>query len=215
MFKALLKVQWKSSRGLALLGAILGFATPLASIQGWRGDGTRAAAVVGHMQDFGVWYAVLAAGVGLAFALNAWSADHKGRHVYALSLPVDRSRYAAMRFGAGSLFLLIPAVSVLAGCLVAAGIAPIPTGLHAYPVSLALRFALASAVAFSLFFAVATATPRAAGIVLGLIASVFLLAFVMNAASVEFDLLGRTGDLLFSESGLLAIFTGRWMLIDA
>ena len=214
MYRALLRVQWKWSRGFALLATIFAFAMPIASVVALHRDDA-AVDIVRALQDFGVWYALLAAAIGLAFALLAWSQDNTGRHVYALSLPVNRSRYAAMRFGAGALFLLLPAAGLLAGSLIALGVAPIPTGLHGYPVSLSLRFFLASAVAFSIFFAVAVSTPRAAGVVLGLVGAVLLLAFALSAASVDFDVLGHTADLLFSESGVFAIFTGRWMLIDA
>jgi hypothetical protein len=216
MFKALLTVQWKWTRGAALLGLILGFGIPLASVQ-WplEGYGSEVANVVGRMQSFGVAYALLAAGVGLAVALFAWSADHRGRHVYALSLPVRRSRYAAMRFGAGALFLLIPAAGVLVGSLVAIAIAHVPEGLHAYPLSLAVRFLLASGVAYSIFFAIAASTPKAAGIVLGGLAALIVASIFLSAASVNVNVMGRVGDFVFSQPGPLSVFTGRWMLIDA
>lgn len=215
MFNALVAVQWKWTKGVALLATIFGFAIPLASVQTSDPDAANATAIVLRMQGFGVAYALLAAGAGLAFAVLAWSADHKGRHVYALSLPIDRSWYAAMRFGAGAMFLVLPALGVLAGSLLAVAIATYPAGLHGYPVSLALRFFLASAVAFSIFFAVAASTPRAAGMILGLIASVFIIAFIFSAATIEYDVLGHTADFLFTEPGPLSVFTGRWMLIDA
>src|SRR2546430_1949303 len=141
MFKALMKVQWKWTKGAALLATLLGFAIPLASVQSlvlaYSGDiPPGAISVVRAMQYFGVWYTLLAAGVGLAFAVLAWAPDHRGRHVYALSLPITRSKYAAMRFVSGALFLLLPAVGVLVGTLIAAAITPLPTGLQAYPIAL-------------------------------------------------------------------------------
>lgn len=215
MFKALMAVQWKWSKGAALLATILGFAIPLASVQISPPEYMGPGSVVARMQEFGIAYALLAGGVGLAFALLAWSADHKGRHVYALALPVNRSRYAAMRFGAGSLFLLLPSLGVLVGCLLAVVLMHVPAGLHAYPVSLALRFLLASGVSFSIFFAVASSTPKAAGMILGGFASILLVAFILSLTSIQFDLLGHTSDFLFTEPGPLSVFTGRWMLIDA
>lgn len=215
MFKALMAVQWKWTKGAALLATILGFAIPLASVQAIDSTLMGAVAVVLRMQEFGVGYALLAGGVGLAFAVLAWSSDHKGRHVYALALPIDRSRYSAMRFGAGALFLLLPSFGVLAGSHVAVMIANVPPGLHVYPVALTLRFLLASAVAFSIFFAVAASTTKAAGIILGGFASVLILAFVFSVASIQYDLLGHVQDFLFNEPGPLSVFTGRWMLIDA
>ena len=215
MFKAMLTVQWKWSRGAVLLATLCGFAIPLASVQVMDEDAMDVAYLVARMQGFGIGYALLAGGIGVIFALLAWSSDHKGRHVYALSLPVGRARYAAMRFGAGALFLSLPALGVFSGSLLAVMVATIPPGLHAYPLSLAFRFLLASTVAFSMFFAVAASTSKAAGVVLGVIASGLIVAFIFSAASINYDVLGRAADLLFNEPGPLSVFTGRWMLIDA
>ena len=215
MFKALMMVQWKWSKGAALLATILGFAVPLASVQTLHPEFMYSVSVVARMQEFGIAYALLAAGVGLAFAVLAWSADHKGRHVYALALPVNRSRYALMRFGAGALFLVLPSLGVLVGCLVAISLMNVPVGLHAYPFSLALRFLLASGVSFSIFFAVASSTPKAAGMILGSLASLLIVTFLLSLTSFHFDVLGHASDFLFTEPGPLSVFTGRWMLIDA
>lgn len=217
MFTALLRIQWKWTRGVILLGMIFGFAIPLASVQ-WeesRYGMSSVGSIVARMQAFGIAYALLAAGVGLAVALVAWSADQRGRHVYALSLPVRRAHYAAMRFGAGALFILIPAAGVLVGGLLAIAIAHVPDGLHAYPVSLALRFLLASGVAYALFFAIAASTPKAAGMVLGGFGLLLVASFLLPAASIDVNLIGRLGDAVFGEPGPLSVFTGRWMLFDA
>lgn len=218
MFRALMAVQWKWTRWAALVATLVGFAIPIASAQavvmGNDGYAMLAGHVVSVMQSFAVGYALLAAAVGLGFAIAAWSNDHRGRHIYALSLPISRSMYSAMRFGAGATFLLLPTLGVLVGSLIAAMITPIPAGMHAYPIALTLRFLLSSALAFSLFFAIAASTPKAARLVLGLVASVFVVAFILSAASVEYNLLGRAANFLFAEPGLLSVFTGRWMLID-
>src|ERR1041385_568645 len=164
MFRAITETQWKWTRGPALLATLLGFLLPVASLQVARPAMLQPDVFVMAMQQFSVGYSVLAAGVGLVVALAAWSNDHRGRHVYALSLPVPRWKYALMRFGAGGLFLLAPAVGVLAGSLVVAALGAIPEGLHVYPLALALRFAFAAAVAYALFFAIASSTSRTAGV---------------------------------------------------
>ncbi len=218
MFKALMVIQWKWTKWAAMLATLVGFAIPIASVQvvasGRYSYAQEAGYVVGVMQQFAVGYALLAAVVGLAFAVAAWSNDHKGRHIYALSLPVSRSTYAAMRFSAGAIFLLVPTLGVLAGCVIASIIAPIPAGLHAYPIALTLRFLLASGVAFAIFFAIAASTPKTAGLVLGGVASILVVAILLAAAEVQYDLLGHVSSFLFSEPGLLSVFTGRWMLVD-
>lgn len=216
MFKALMMVQWKWTKWPAFLATLAGFAIPIASVQSVarRDYGQQAGYIIGAMQQYAVVYAVLAAAIGLVFASLAWSNDHKGRHIYALSLPVSRAKYAAMRFAAGVIFLLLPTLGVLAGCLIASVIVPIPAGLHTYPIALTLRFLLASGLAFSIFFAIAASTPKTAGLILGGIAAVFIVAFILSAAEIKYDLLGHVSSFLFTEPGLLSVFTGRWMLVD-
>lgn len=216
MFKALMAVQWKWTKWAAFLATLAGFAIPIASVQSVarRDYGQQAGFIIGSMQQYAVVYAVLAGAIGLVFASLAWSNDHKGRHIYALSLPVSRAKYAAMRFAAGVIFLLLPTLGVLAGCLIASVIVPLPIGLHTYPIALTLRFLLASGLAFSIFFAIAASTPKTAGLILGGIATVFLVAFILSAAEIKYDLLGHVSSFLFTEPGLLSVFTGRWMLVD-
>jgi hypothetical protein len=218
MFNALLKIQWKWTRVAILAATIIGFAIPVASVRLFLagGDLSRITAgrVVSSMQDAGILYSFVSAAIGLAVAFLAWSADQKGRHVYALSLPVSRARFAMMRFGAGSVFLLLPAAGVLIGSFVALALVDLPPGLHAYPFSLTLRFLLASFVAFALFFSVAASSTRAAATLLGGILGFVMLAVILAALGVNYDILGKTTRLIFAEPGVLSIFTGRWMLID-
>lgn len=217
MWNAILGVQWKRSRIAALLAALLAFSIPFLSIQLLRvgPEGGRAAFMVAAMQSMGVAYALVAAGTGLAYGMLAWSADRRTRHVYALSLPVTRTRYAGMRFGAGALFLLIPALALLVSCAIAIAIIQMPAGLHAYPFSLTLRFLLASAVAYAVFFAAASITPRTAGIILGILAALVVVSFALSALSIRANPLVAVLDVLFGPAGPLSVFTGRWMLIDA
>jgi hypothetical protein len=216
MFKQILAVQWKSTRVAALLATIIGFMIPIASVErispeaGFRGI---AGSIVLEMQSFGAAYALLAAGAGLAFAILAWSQDHRGRHVYALSLPIARSRYALMRLGAGALFLILPAIGVLVGSLIGMAMIHLPAGLHAYPIALTLRYLLASAVAYAVFFAISASTQRTAGFVLGSLAAIMLVAFIL-ATTIQYDLLSQVSKVLFSAPGVLSVFTGRWMLVD-
>jgi hypothetical protein len=219
MFNALMKVQWKWTRASVLLATILGFAIPVSAVRffdpsRYSGGRPTPGTVVRAMQEAGVLYAFLAGAIGLTVAFISWNADHKGRHIYALSLPVSRARYALMKFGAGSAFLLLPAAGVLLGCLIAAAIIEIPPGMHAYPVQVAIRFLLSMFVAYAIFFAIAASSQRAAATVLGVIAGFLVLAVMINAMGVNYDILGNTARLIFAEPGILSIFTGRWMLVD-
>jgi len=213
MFRAIAVTQWKWTRTVALLATVAAFSLPLAALQSARQASTPLE-FIAAMQAWGLGYALLAAGVGLAVALAAWGHDHQGRHVYALSLPVSRSHYALLRFGSGAVFLVPVAVGLFLGCLAVVASGAIPEGLHAFPVSLTLRFVFASFVAYAIFFAIGSGTTKTAAVVLGVIAAILLVQFFLSALNVDFDLLGRVGDFVFIRPGILSVFSGRWMLID-
>jgi hypothetical protein len=217
MFRMILFTQWKWSRAI-LLPAVLGaFALPLFSVQG-AGDpnrtGWEARALLNSVQTWGVGYPVLATAIALAIAMVAWGADHRGRHVYALSLPVPRWHYALQRFGAGVVLLAAPALALWLGALMAAATATIPAGLHAYPSALAVRFTLALVVAYAVFFAITAGTTRTAGYVLALIGGIIVVQILSAAAGLDIKVIPFISDRLLLWPGPLEIFSGRWMLID-
>ena len=217
MFAAILATQWKWTRGASLIGFVLGFSIPLLSLLGLetsRGGGFSPTLIVRNMQQFGMLYAILAGGSGLACAMLAWGHDHRGRHVYALTLPIPRPTYTAMRFGAGAICLLLPVAGVLAGCLVGVAAVTIPTGLHAYPLALTIRFLLACFVSYAVFFAILASSTRASAYVLGGIGLVVVVVFLLNALSIGDEVVVSLVQILFGDRGLLSVFTGRWMLID-
>ena len=213
MFAAVTKTQWKWTRAVVTLTTLIGFAIPLGSLETARNAYIPSDFII-RMQTWGAGYALLAAGTGLLVALAAWSHDHRGRHVYALSLPVSRARYALLRFGAGAIFLIPPVIAVLISASMVSMSSAIPSGLHAYPVALTLRFAFAAGVAYAVFFAISSATPKAAGMVLGAIAALFLAQFLVGLVSSRADVLGTVSNWVFVEPGVLSVFAGRWMLID-
>src|SRR5438067_2498880 len=217
MFRVMLYSQWKWCRLIVVLGSVAGFALPLVSVQGAaRADSSplQAGELLQAVQSWGTLYPVLAAALGLLVAIATWAPDHRGRHVHALLLPVPRWRYVLLRFGAGATLLAAPILAVTAGALLATWSATIPAGLQGYPATLAVRFALAVLVAFSVFFAVAAGTARTAGIILALIGAVIVVQIIAHVASVDLDLLGKLQIVILNWPGPLAIFAGRWMLID-
>lgn len=213
MFRAITETQWKGTRGAALLATFVAFMIPLMALGAAR-QTSNAFQFVQAIGNWGPGYAMVAAGAGLLVALSAWSPDHRGRHVYALTLPVPRWQYALMRYGAGALFLAAPIAGTLAGTLVVTLSGDIPAGLHAYPLALTARFALAAGVSYSMFFAVSSATAKTAGIVLGSIAAVLLTQYVLGVLSVQYDLMGQVSSFLFYSPGVLSVFSGSWALID-
>jgi hypothetical protein len=217
MFRAILYSQWKWSRLSIVLGVVAGFALPILSVQG-AGRTDRGPLQTGELLDavqkWGVGYPVLAAALGLVVAIATWAPDHRGRHVHALSLPLERWRYVGLRFASGVALLVPPVLAVLAGALLASASAPLPPGLQGYPVALAGRFALAVLVAYAVFFAISAGTARTAGIILGALGCVIAVQLLASAANLPLDLLGGLQIAVLNWPGPLAIFTGRWMLID-
>lgn len=217
MFRAILFTQWKWARMPLALGVIAAFGLPLLSVQGigWpfltRYD---AAWVLAAVMQWSAWYPALAAGLGLLLATTAWGADHRGRHVYALSLPVERWRFAVLRFAAGGALLVAPLVAFLAGATVAGAATQLPPGLHAYPLALTVRFALAALMAYALFSAISAGTTRVAGYVLLLVGVVVGLDLVLGMTGLRNHLFGWLFDRLTVWPGPFEVFTGRWMLID-
>ena len=216
MFAAIFRTQWKWTRGASLACFVLGFAIPLASLLALETGRLEFSPnlIVRNMQTFGLFYALLSAAAGLACAMFAWGHDHRGRHVYALSLPIPRARYTGMRFTAGSLFLLLPVAGVLAGCLVGIAAVKVPPGLHAYPVALTIRFLIACFVSYALFFAILASSTKASAYVLATIATIVGLLFFLGSLDIGADLVSAIAQTLFGDHGLLSVFTGRWTLID-
>jgi ABC-type transport system involved in multi-copper enzyme maturation permease subunit len=166
------------------------------------------------LQGWGLVYPLLACVVGLLLALTTWSADHQGKHIYALSLPVPRWNYVLLRFGAGAMLLAAPALALWLGALVATAATTLPPGLRAYPTILALRFGLATFVAYGIFFAISAGTSKTAGYVLGAIGGLVLIQLGADALGLEVQILKPLLLRLVLWPGPFEIFTGRWMLFD-
>jgi len=219
MWRAMLDVEWKWTRGMILLCVLVVFALPLVSVRAASAAAQEAqrsplAIFILMMQSWGVGYAIAAAAVGLLMAIFSWSYDHRLRHVYALSLPIARWRYVWYRYAAGLVVLAVPILALLAATEIVAHSGLVPRGLHAYPVALTLRFAFATLVSFSIFFAISAATPRTAGYILGAIALIIVAQIVLISVDSRVDLTSRAADVVFATPGLLAVFGGRWTLVD-
>ncbi|MGH7615086.1 MAG: hypothetical protein ACREMW_13715 [Gemmatimonadales bacterium] len=217
MFRMILYGQWKWSRLIIGLGTVAGFGLPILSVQSATPIGDRpvqAGELLQTIQSWGVFYPVLAATLAVLVAIATWAPDHRGRHVHALSLPLPRWRYALLRFGAGLLLLTPPILALLVGALLATALAWMPPGLQGYPLALAIRFALAVGVGYAVFFAVAAGTSRTAGIILTLLGGLIAIQVLAGVANIDLDLFTRLQLAILNWPGPLAIFTGRWMLID-
>lgn len=217
MFRAILFTQWKWSRLPVALLTAAAFLVPLLAVQGARlptGEPTQPGELLEYVRAVGVFFPILAGLSGLLVGVSAWAADHRERHVYALSLPLARWHFALLRLGAGLVLLLGPVLAVWIGSQIAATVTLIPQGLASYPYLITLRFILCSLVAYSCFFAISAGTSRTAAIILGSLLAVVAIQMMLEAVGVDLNILGWLVDRLFVWPGPLDIFTGRWMLID-
>jgi hypothetical protein len=214
MFRVILHNEWKWSRWFVSLGTIAAFGLPILSVQTAGARGATPSDVLGAIQSWSVLYPVLAGALGLLAGMAAWAPDHRGRHIYALVLPLPRWRYVLLRFSGGLTLLALPAAGVTLGAILATVMTTIPSGLYGYPLTLALRFALALLVAYSMFFAISAGTARTAGVILSVAALLIVVQMLASAADLDWPIAQTVMNRVFDWPGPLAIFTRRWMLID-
>ncbi len=219
MFQGMLMTHWKLARWPLLFATLFAFAVPVLSVQGagvlfgGNPDPFRTGQVLGGLEAWGTAYPFLASLVGMILGITAWLQDHRGKHVYALSLPIPRWRYALLRLGAGGVMLSAPVVAMALGAALAVAAATVPPGTAPHPVALTIRFGLAAAVAYAGFFTVSAASDHTARRVAAAFAGLIVLQIVLVALGL-FDPLSFLGRVLVEWPGPLQIFTGRWMLID-
>jgi hypothetical protein len=216
MFRAIFATQWKWTRGVVLPAACLTFALPILSLRvserALREMNART--LLAGIQDFGIFYGLAAGLIGLLVAGMAWAPDHAGRHVYALSLPVERWKYVAMRFAAGAATLGAPVLALLVGALVAISTVDLPPGLQTHPIALVVRFALALLLAYGIFFSISSGTKRTAGIIIGVLTALVLAEIIFDVVGVRISPFLWFIELVMSAPGTFGVFNGRWMLID-
>ena len=215
MFRVVLLSQWKWSRLIVLPATVAAFAMPVLSLQAAGGpQPANARELLAALEQWGQWFKILAAGVGLLLAITAWSRDNRGRHVYALALPVPRWRYVLYRFGAGLVLQVPVVVALVLGGLCATLLATLPNGLHGYPFALAWRFALAVLLAYALFFAISSGTTKTAAVVLIVGLALGGTELLSVATDLDIPVMKWVMQAVLAWQGPFALFGGRWMLVD-
>jgi hypothetical protein len=213
MFLALLRTQWRWCRSVVVPATLLALILPFLVLRGV--EPRMVAAEVMHLVTaWGPVFPALAALLGLLTALATWAPDRRGQHVHALSLPLARWRYVLHRLLGGLLILALPVAACAFGAWGATQGTALPAGLTPYPWSLAFRFAVAVALAYTLFFAILSGTPRTAAMILGAVVLVLAVDLVLGMTAPGFEL-GE--DLLFAlvnGPGPLALFAWGWSLVD-
>lgn len=216
MFRAVLMSFWRESRLAVILLAGIAFAAPLLSLRGaWTAaDPWTSWDLLGAAARWSPGYPVIALAAALALAAGAWWPDHRMKHVYALTLPVARSRYLWLRYVAGLSLLLAIGASLLLGSLLATTRIALPPLLQAYPGGLSLRFCLAGLSAYTLLFALSGLTPRMARLIVAVCCALVIVTVAAELLSLGWNPIAGVVDALLGPYSPLSIFRARWMLVD-
>lgn len=213
MFRALLRTQWRWCRGVIVPATVVALVLPFLTLHG-----INAAMLPSEvMASVGTWsslFPALAALLGLLTALGTWAPDRRGQHVHALTLPLPRWRYVLLRFAAGAVLLGAPILACILSTQVATRLTILPVGLTAYPWSLSFRFAVGVLLAFALFFAILAGTPRTAALILGALLFLVVADAMLWVVAPRIGLLNDILAAIMSGPGPLALFAGRWTLVD-
>lgn len=217
MFRQILFTQMRWTRTLVIAMAVLAFLTP--AIAWWMGGMStvypeRPAAIITGFQTVGAMLTLIAGLGAFLVAAYPWMMDAASKHVFPLSLPIRWREYLAMRFGAGVLSLLVPALALYLGSLFALSFVDLPPTLRAYPGTLALRFLAAALIAYSVTFALQyLAGRRATAIILGILVGGLAVYAVFNVLGLA-PMMDRFVSGLFEFPGPLAVFASDWTLVD-
>lgn len=230
MFRTLLHLNWKSARLGLLPFLIAAFALPILSVQRItlqpgipESASVRASQLLFTLQFWTPVFPALAFALGTVLALLVWNWDHRGDHVYPLTLPLSRPRYVGLKMGTGALLLLFPVFLFWIGSLLATSFTEIPEGLRAYPNAIAFRFLLAALIAYAVFFALASGTMRTAILllttlvalmILGELVPSFLGGLLGHEAVRDFSLMEWLLHSSLEWPGPFQVYSGNWMLID-
>jgi hypothetical protein len=210
MFRQILFTQWRwSAQLMALLGALV-IALPIAAFNDLP---AAPGAIITRSTTWGFLYPGLAALTGLLLGLTAWTADHRGQHVYALTLPVPRWFYALLRYAAGIALVMAVVGAALAGTLIATAGLTLPPGMHTYAGLVTIRFALGAVLVYSIVFAISSATTRTAGGILGVLGGLLLAEFLTNRFGSDISILEPIAKFLVSPAGPFGIFSMPWLLV--
>jgi hypothetical protein len=226
MFREMLRTQWKVSRVSVAFLLPLCIGLPIAVIRlsrlvvaqsEWSSP---ALDILRATARASIAFPLLAASTGCVIALCAWAWDHRTNHVYALSLPVERWRYAMMKMGAGAIILGLTALGVLIGSIIAVSTTALPEGIRGYPLAFTIRFLFAALITYAITFAFAAGTVRTTLRVFLILFVIFiggtlLTSYLGSAMGTQITSpLALLAEAFGSWAGPFQVFGGSWMLID-
>jgi hypothetical protein len=218
VFRTMLFVQWKLQRTEIL--AVTLVAAVIAPVDVWArsGAGVDTSRLMTGLMSSGSLIrtagALLAISIGALFALRPFLLDSRVQHAYTLALPLTRSRFALTRAATGMMLCLIPAVGFLIGTLVAAQALPDTLLVRKFPVALALRFLLAVATAFAVFFGLQYGLGNRARRWVLISALTVLGVEVFGQFTLRTSVVVPTIEALTGSFSPLRLFLDRWVLFD-
>jgi hypothetical protein len=225
MFRQIMFLNWKVSKFAVAILLPLCLGLPIALLRlssdyAAAGSPTAALDMLRATQSWARVFPLLAGAAGCTIALCVWAWDHRTNHVYALSLPIDRWRYALLKLTSGISILAVLFVAVLVGALLAITLVDLPTGIRGYPFAFGVRFFFAALLTYAITFAFAAGTMKTTIRVFVLLFAVF----IGGGLITDFvgDAIGRTvtspiallHEALVTWPGPFNVFGGSWMLID-
>jgi hypothetical protein len=227
MLREMINLHWKAGRWAVLLLVPACFGLPLL-VSRFASESARdlepsfvASSMIYGGQVWAPVFPLIAGLAGVAFALTAWTWDHKGNHIYALALPLPRWEYALLKFVAGAALLVLPVIALYAGALIGSALLDTPEGLRTYPVALGTRFLLATVVSYAIMFALAAGTVKTTmrlliALVLFLVVGSLAGGFIQTIFGLEtaFSPFRLVETALLRWPGPFHVFGGNWMLID-
>lgn len=220
MLRQMLVTQWKWSKLELGVFAVLCFALPTFMMKIFRYAGGTAGPTVSietllqASSVIGVALAFVALLCGVTIAVRPWIVDHGRQHVLALSLPIAWPEFVRLRFLAGAILLGIPAVAVWLGAILAAYSTPVPSTLHVYPGSVAVRFYAAALILYAGGFAVQYLVGRKSA---AWVAGTFILIVAIELIAQQYfggSIVVRAWELITHWPGPFEVLTARWMLVD-
>lgn len=216
MFRQIFMVQWKWTRNALLAMSVLVMIVPAVALRLGANDSYNPtpASIIGISNIAGVATALFAIITGIVVQDASWRNDVNGKYVYALSMPVRWQDLLARRIACGVILLLIPALFVWIGGGITVSLLNLPSTLHAYPFGVAVRFFLASVMAFAMWSVLVRFSGERSAIV------VLLLLLVIPSTVVAVQLLhldvpaAALLRALTDAPSPLSVFFTRWALID-
>jgi len=216
MFAMILRTHWAWTRLLVGAVALLAFLMPAFAWRISKGfdGGLNVFQLMDGLTVLGPMLAFLALFSSFVLAVYPWTLDAETKHVYPLALPVSWTRYVGMRYAAGALTLLVPSLALYIGCRFALSLTTLPPMLQTYPGALAVRFLLASLVAYSASFALQYLAGRRAAIVALLVVLTFAVTLTALELAGAKGVSDAIGVFLFDFPGPFGVFSQSWVLID-